>query len=160
MDEYKFKKFVDFAKLSDVPINKYWKPIEESKLSLMLCADMSNRRIMIKDEQTNQVIVIADACETDASYLYFCTKHSLRGEIDFPNSVESYNHRLKYHMSNITGNKLQSVVVFDTKYNIKYELVNLSFDDLRCLSHANRFFAELLSRFYHDDKNKYNYEKK
>ncbi len=160
MDEYKFKKFVDFAKLSDVPINKYWKPIEESKLSLMLCADMSNRRIMIKDEQTNQVIVIADACETDASYLYFCTKHSLRGEIDFPNSVESYNHRLKYQISNKTENNLQSVAVFDTKYNIKYEFKNLSLDDLKCLSHTNRVFAELLSWFCLDDKNKYNYEKK
>lgn len=153
MDIETFKDFVYHAKANDFPINTYIKQLEhsklsqkeESKLSLKLCADISTRSIHIRDEQTNQEIVIADVCQTDASYLYFCTKLSLLRETNFPNSVESYNHRLKYHISDKTEDNLQNITIYDAKYDTNYEIENLSQNDLCWLYYSTRILTNLLS---------------
>lgn len=153
MDKERFKDFVYHAKANDFPINTYIKQLEhpnhskkeESKLSLMLCADISTRSIHIRDEQTNQEIVIADVCQTDASYLYFCTKLSLLGLTNHSNSIESYNHRLKYHISDKTEDNLQNITIYDAKYDTNYEMGNLSQNDLHWLNYSTRILTHLLS---------------
>lgn len=153
MDIETFKDFEYHAKANDFPINTYIKQLEhsklskkeESKLSLMLCADISTISIHIRDEQTNQEIVIADVCQTDASYLYFCTKHSLLGQTNHSNSIESYNHRLKYHISDKTEDNLQNITIYDAKYKTNYEMGNLSQNDLYWLYYSTRILTNLLS---------------
>ncbi len=163
MDKERFKDFEDLAKANDFPINTYIKQLEhsklsqkeESKLSLKLCADISTKSIHIKNEQTNQEIVIPDVCQTDAYYLYFCTKNSVCGETNFPNSVESYNHRLKYHISDKTDDNLQSITIYDAKYKTNYEMGNLSQNDLDWLGYSASIITYLLRRFiYLDYKSK------